>query len=492
MKSYTLKRKKKSGESNYENGLLWMLFIGFLVTVVIFSIGNLYNHPSADDYTFAVQMKKIIMQDGSFVDMVRQLTNGMSDIYLNWQGTYFGNLLLLLNPMIYSMGYYKVAGVVFQIGLYISVFIFIWTFFKKILKLSLKSVVIIYFTYFIITLNYIPEIGDWYYWYTGLVAYATPFSLMLLMFSVILNVLKSDKNKGKLTVLLCLIGILVAGTQVITSLVTWFALLMVLIVVIYNKSSNIKFVASSFSIYTIAFIISVIAPGNFTRASSYEQIGAIKSILLSFVNATNITMEFFRTTPILFITFLLVPIFIFGINKLNFTFRYPVLVIFVLVIWYVSNFTPSIFATGTLDMDGRVTDILFFTFILVWLIGVFYTVGWFVKKDILKIKSDVIIAVSIVLVITMGLIQLRNNSIKDVNSIKITREIVNGNLKNYDNQMKTLYLQIDSNESGEVGVDAITVAPVIFHSFFISPDKEHWVNQGLADYFGKKNIWANQ
>lgn len=305
-------------------------YFALILSVAPFFILCLYNLSSIhDDYLNA----NYIIKSGS----IEYVKNN----YLHWTGRYTELLIKsILNPLTYEkpdlIAHIFPVILILLIGLAIY-FIFIQAV-EKYEAIQLSAIVLIIF---ICTLT---DIGSFIYWSGGYTAYSIGviFSMIFFVF-----LYKMKKNATILNFFICCIfAVLSIGCyEVILVIIVWVTLTNIVYSRINNK--GLKYASALFLVSLLSALFSILAPGNFARASGIGDEAAAMSVgriimstckSLLFATASFIS---WMNNLVLMIGVLLVFQILIKSNKINFD-KFNIHPVIVLV-WAVIGFSISIF-----------------------------------------------------------------------------------------------------------------------------------------------------
>lgn len=423
-----------------------ILFIG----LVYISFFNVYQ---TDDYIFSYSTKKL----GLFQNII--------DFYLNWGGRYFGYSFNMLNPVesdkagilpkVYSL--FLLASFIGVVALNFS------HFFKYSLLKSLQKSFLFFFFYTLVLVS-LPE---HYFWITGANIYFLPVIIGGLLL-YLLGKFQESGNKG-LFYFICFIVFLLMGSNEIMALI-----LLGLLILFYlsNKTKESKVLML---IATVFLLVSFLAPGNFKRLSSNDDVFYIKWFKRIGVFGAN-------TVYILIKTSLVIPLFVKVFEKDLRIITTKIELKTAILIWLVS-FLPLIFLGYIFNMIGR----QFENIIVFYLIT--SSVLWFCLFE--RIKKYWWISVVIILLPSTNLFPEKYANFNlDYNLNSFIKEIYQTDLKAYNREVNARIETIQKSDKDSVVVTKIKNIPTIlyFDEMASVKEDENYVNDELQKYFHKKYI----
>jgi hypothetical protein len=158
----------------------------------------------------------------------------------------------------------------------------------------------------------------------------------------------------------------------------------------------------------------------------------------------------------------------------------PFLPFLIGIIGIAALFFPGVYTIG-IAPPVRTVNVIYFFFLIIWLFGIVNMMLYFkAKKLVLKVQAKGIHKIFLFVVIIVLLIFPNN-------FITVYKEIFNGNVYRYNNQMQMRYTEIE-NGKDTVNVKALINTPEILFVADMSDDPNHWRNVSQAMYFNKKAI----
>ena len=154
------------------SGLLRTALVVFIVLLCLsllkyFLLAG-HAHPVADDFCYAAKSRGASLWAWSFSE------------WMNWNGRYASNLLMIHGPLTWSTDLlpgYRMVPVL----LILSTFLSFWFFLRRALQhaLSTGQEMLGALAFLLLYLNLMPDLGEGFYWYTGAVTYQLGSILML-------------------------------------------------------------------------------------------------------------------------------------------------------------------------------------------------------------------------------------------------------------------------------------------------------------------------
>lgn len=489
---------------------VYTLIIIFILALVPMYLIGFYNHPSVDDYYYGVKTAQVWTDTGSISSVINTSFDEMMATYNDWQGNFAAIFLMRLQPAIFGEEYYFASSIILITSFVVAMLIFFYNFLRKWFdagkQASIVSALIV--TFCAIQFTFVPS--DSFYWFNGSIYYTFFFSLMLILFTFVTSVIRSEKMWARIIsgIFAIPIAFIIGGGNYATALFTVMVLFTLTVLLIIKKKKSFIPLILITIVAGASLVISMIAPGNAIRQASVGgNSGVIKALLYSFAyggyNIANST-----TAPVIVMWVVLLPLFYRIAVRSNFTFKHPLLVLIFTFGLYCAQGTPLFYAQG-LRMPYRMMNIIYFSYYIFMTFNLVYLAGYIGKKygDALwlckfaKLFEDrkkrfkyIGICVIVFAVSCIGLIKVNENENGGASfssmplSMSATYSLINGDAKQYDKECTERADYLKNCEEMNVVLKPLSVKPpVIFHTD-ITTDVMNWRNAHMAIYYGKQSI----
>jgi len=447
-----------------------IITVSLLLILLKYVFISFFVHPIGDDFTYAFKGKN------------ENMISCLIGEYLTWNGRYFSNVLVLINPISFNnFALYKAIPIVLIILSVFSFYYFIKTFMAGSLsKTELFNISLILSLLFFYQM---PDLSEGIYWYTSAVTYHIA-NIMFLFYACLLYHFFKGKyicNSMFFSFLLLIFLLLINfGFNEIHVLI--FVLMFSTIIIIshinkFNIIRNYSLVLLLISLLLALFVI--VAPGNSLRASNFEN---NFNFFHSLKNSTAQTLRFFlywTNSAVLILLSIFYIEFHKKVVKSNTLFAKsfyltPLWSGLLLIIVIMSGSFPAYWATG-IQGQLRTMNVSYFLFILLWFINLSVWINTFDKKHNLKINIPPIISMIFMIFIFLSLVFTKNGS-------KVVSDIYRKKLYSFDKQMKERYLLINS-EQDTIYFKPIIDPPESIFVYDITDEPEHWKNASYSIFF---------
>lgn len=461
----------------YAVAVLLLLLLPFLYI-------SQYAHPIADDFTYAVKGRTYGVLDN------------LAGEYLNWNGRYFSNLLVILNPLnSFGISGYQIIPVMMIVFLFLSFLWFIRVSLRELFSRNEKIAISLLMT--LIYLNGMPDLAEGIYWYTGAVTYMTGNIGVLLFVGLLIKLIRLNyflKNRVVHIAALILLQFLITGLNEIHMISLWILLgLFMYIHLIDKKRHNRTFLL--LLILSVGFsMLVILSPGNEVRAGHFTGNHRLfYSFYMSLAQTGRFFIEWCFSLPLIFASILFYYLNRSLISKSAiFTASCHLkpwqssLILFLVIF---TGAFPAYWGTGILGQH-RTMNVSYLLFLVIWFININVWINWFKTKQwqVIRIVQQFLSPVvkmscSVSFIAALGLfLSLALTG----NSYSVSSDLLSGRAKDFDRQMLGRYEALKSVQ------DTIYMAPVADppKSIFvmdISETPSDWVNQGYLLYFDCKD-----
>ena len=474
-----------------ENKLLVTTAVVAFLLLIPLLLLTLYASPAGDDFQHSQMMRSLLPSGYNLFQYSVIALKYSFSIYRDMQGAFTINLLIALNPLVYSLHSMPIVYILGFLFFIYANFSFSNALSKKILKGDIKTSLLITSVISIATLQFLP-LSESFYWYAGYVGYILPYALALLFISNLIWIYNS-----KVLFLRSCVGVVLAfilgGTNFALCLFLLALGVSVAAVSLLRRDKELLAVISMNLALLVGFIINVMAPGNSTRMNwGFIKVSPVKAIIMSFWGSALSVGHVLSYTFIIFFTIiLLIPVFKL-IKNTSTSFRYPGLFSLISFCAISTLFTPAFYTGIGEAMPTRYSNMT--TMIIVWalFINAFYWAGWALRNQKIEVES---LQKNVLLLALMAIISLQvpllGGNIDNFTSVKASREIVTEIVGNYRKEVNLMY----SNFQNSVGKDVvfqIKTKPNSINPINIAADKAFWGNTAIAKYFGLKSIRSGE
>lgn len=454
-----------------------------LLAAVMIGAGR-YAVPCADDFNYSARAHRAWVESGSVFAAVRAAAGTVGDMYRGWQGTFSAAFLMALQPAVFGEGLYVLTPVLMLTALLSGIFCLCLALLGGLFGAKKHLAVLSAACVGILCTQLVPSPVQSFYWYNGSVYYTFFYGVFLLSIALALGLAKRGGIWRML--LLCALCVFLGGGNYVTALSS--AILAVggiaLLALLKNRGWRRLLLPTAFLL--AAFALSAFAPGNAVRqAQMTDTPGPLEAVLLSFRMGAVYSLRWF-SVPLLGVLLFLAPAFFREGKSLGFRFRCPALVSLFSYCLLSAMFCPPLYAMGDVG-DKRLVNILYFAYVLLWVLNLFYWMGWLArrKRSPLRVPQGKALAAGVVLLLLGFGAGLFLNSYSSLMALGLLRS--GEGQAYYDCAQRRLELLQDPSIS-RVELEPYPVKPYLLFFDDITGDPEDWRNLSLSEYYGKESV----
>jgi len=356
-----------------------------------------------------------------------------------------------------------------------------------------------------VMIQFVPDLSEAFFWFNGGVAYTLMWSVMILRMGVWVRFAHAERWVSRLGygLALMLLTIVVGGAKYSTVL---FALLAEALIAAwaYWKKRPYRFAAVlSLALLAACFAFSAMAPGNQVRAATLMGgVSAPVAILQSFYFGFALMGSWF-SLPLLVVWALVAWQLSEALHGCAFKFNHPLWITVLSVCLFCAQLAPTIY-TGNYLGDGRTINTYFYTFVLMSCALVLYWMGWLArqkdyrtayaaigtsKKDGLRIGA---FAVAVVLLV-IGCLSYRadqnaEQGLQNMASLSALRSLLNGDAQAYDEAMDRRDAALNDPAQPEVVLEPVESIPEAFMGDALESDNLEYVLNLYTEYYEKQRV----
>lgn len=454
-------------ESTKNSNFSLIAIIILLVILFPYLYISQYCNPVTDDLTYALKGKNPDFWNTYFGE------------YKNWNGRYFSNLLVLINP---------IASDNFTLYKFIPVFLILFTFvslFYLISQLTLRALdfsikMLISLVLLLIYLQTMPIISEGIYWYTGAVTYQVGIISTVFLLGMLVQFYNGKyvlKNKFVHCLLIIFLLFITAGSNEVNMAISIFMLLIIGIKTYSNKKYRYTFLIFLFGSIIFGCLV-YFAPGNLNRGDNFEE---KHQFFHSLFYSGAQTIRFF-TIWLSGGTLLLTSLLYFPICKKlsaeitlfkNSFYISPLIALLLsLSVIFIGAFLPY-WSTGNLGQHRTMNVSLFF-FILSWFVFLtsLYNSNYLKWENLhQKLKFTLFSVLCLTLFFTN-------------NGWNVLNDLYSENAKSYHEQMNERFDKIQ-NMNEDLYLPMIKNPPKTLFVLDLTDDPNHWQNRSYTVFFEK-------
>lgn len=525
-------KEQKKFKLTYKTSYYFVLAVVLISFVPLLFISK-YNHMSADDYSYGLNTHKVWQETGNIIKTVKTAGITVTEYYDSWQGTFTSIFLMALQPGVFGEQYYPI-GAVALICLYaVSFYIFGHVMLTRLFHADKYQAGIVTLIMLCLCTQWMQAPVQAFYFYNAGVHYIFMFAMMLLALSLQIILVTSTKKQVFSTVAGAVLAFIVGGGNYITAFLYLLLTISILFVSIlsipcirkkilgketkgeYNiyrkqqltelkckpdknrKKTNISLQLVSIFAFLCSFFISVMAPGNSVRGDKFEDITPIGAIRLAFkhsIEGCNIWM----TLSIVCVFIFLIPLVVDIVQKTDFSFPMPGLVVVYAYCLFAAMYAPTCYALG-FPGAGRCRNIYRMVYYIMLLFDMIYVLGYANHKlksaglgrTLTKVgeyfvkriwKPFGIITVGFFLFIVL------NDDWNSYASLSAVKSVWEKEAQLYHVQSLEREELLRRATENIVEVPGTSTQPKLLFFDDITTDSSDWRNKYMAKWYGKKKV----
>ncbi len=482
--------------------LFWrnFLLISFIISLIPILIIAKYNHSCADDFSFGIGVHRAWAQTHSLLEVLKAIGNTVHVIGQTWQGTYSAIALFTIQPAVWGEQYYFLTTYIIIAFLFWGIFSFFRSWIgrttggKPIADIVSCCVLILF-------LQLVPTPVESLFWWNGASFYVIWGALMLVQISRFLTVSREKKCSILQCAVMSVLGILLAGSNYITALLTVEMSVIFLANCIYSRK-NWRQAAVVLLVTLVGFIISVSAPGNAVRQQQYATMNPILAIVESFLYAYRWAITWTPDTLIL-VLLLCLPFAIGTQIKANEKVpQIPLWIKLVLLIGlFASTFTPTLYSGNGIGPE-RAQNLRFLLWVILCFASEFivaeHAVGWIRKNGHSSVLEDVrawfspkkailLFGVFSIAMLLSGMRAYYFNQFDCFTSVSAVHSLLKGDAKEYD-RIADERMQLLLGDEANVALPPFTKKPHVLFFNDVTADPRDLSNIAIADFYGKESV----
>lgn len=491
--------KLKSEETQVK--LLFAAAVCVLIAVLVplFWIAH-YNFKSVDDFTFSQNAEAVWEESHSVINVLVEQLSYVKKTYYTWQGTFFSNWFSTSMMGIFSKNHYYV-GTYLSLGSFVlAEAVLFMLIFLKVLRTDIYRAGIVTACCLSFQVLFTAVPSEAYFWFCGAVVYTFIHALGLLLVAALIAFHYAEKvwKTVLLEILIVFLTIAVGGSNYITGLTMLTVYGLAVIWVFYKKHVRRWTYLGNAVLFTIAFLANMLAPGNRIRqtASGVAHMSAVEAILRSLKEAAVYVISY-AAFPCLLLGVMFLPLFVHMVKKTKYRYPLPLLISTVSFGVFAAQFTPTLYALGILGA-GRVMNLYRLNYYIFLFGNELYWTGWFVRRREERYetveKPDAKPRASLLLpawclggaILCLSLVYWGGDKLTSVSAVLSLRT---GQAQQYYQEYQERLKILEDPAVQEAYLEPYTYRPYLLFFGDIQPDSQDWVNQSMADYFGKEAIY---
>lgn len=487
-------KKLKQEENQVKILFAGTILVLLCVVLPLFLIAR-YNFQSVDDIGYAVSAENVWQETHSVWRVFARQAAYAKEYWEIWQGTFAAewfttSMMGIFIKDAYYMGTYLSLG-----GFVLSELLLFMVLLKKVLGADTFRAGITAISVLCLQILLVPVPAEAYFWFCGAVLYTVSYNEAILLCTLLVLLYQ---NRGKvwqkclLMAGICLLSLLVAGGTYVTLMGMLLVYFFLVVLYWYRKNPNRWLATAGLLLYLAVAGLNVLAPGNQKRLTSAgaEQMSAIGAILRSLWEAA---LYIAKNTmlPSVILALLFVPLFLKIVKKKNYQYPLPLLVTLISFGVFAAQFTPNLYTLG-ITGAGRIQNVYRWTF-YIWLYGnELYWIGWLVrKKKVYESNTNTTAGYLLpgwVLGAVLLALALYVWGGDTLSSVSAAYSLHRGEAQSYYAEYQERLAVLEDETVTDAVFKPYTFIPYVLYFGDITDKPEDWVNQSVANYYGKNSV----
>lgn len=475
---------------------LWTIILVTVLSVLPLAVLSAYDHPSSDDYGYAVATYHDWQENGSVLSLIKTAAETSAEYWHTWQGLYTSAFLLALQPAIFGEGCYAITGILMLSVIFLGNILFSVYMIRHVLEGSRLAGAALGCTLSFLMIQWMPSYVEGLYWYNGAVNYVFFFALLEILVCITVSAGRTDQLKKKMFRVAggCVAGFLLAGGNHVTAFLgILYLVLICLLGFALEKAKGYRWNALVFFVTAGGFLFNVTSPGTAERQGHFEdRYTAFQSVKASLLAGLDYINSWIGIALIVCIVILL-PVIYDTVRRYRkasgYRFPCPFLVLLFSVGGVCAMFCPPLYAMGNFGA-GRLLNVVYFAFTLLAFVNVFYLCGWLQEKLVPVDRSGEEIGLSKSWVCTacclfVGLLLTSGNEAGAFYSVGL---LASGEAKIYSDEANER-AEILQNSAGEdVVVAPYSELPPLLYLEDITDNKKDWRNRNVKNFYDLSSV----
>ena len=470
---------------------LWCVIIFALITILPLFVISLYNHPSADDFAYAVETHMVWKSTRNIFLVIKEAVMTSISYWNRWQGLYTSAFLLALEPGIFGEQYYRITGFLTIGTILIGNLIFCLYVLNKRLGAAKLTATAFGMVITFLMLHWMPSTVEGLYWYNGAMNYTFCYGILLVLFCIVLSLCQEQSKSG--LILKCISGIILAcalsGGNHVTAFAGLLAVAGILGFCLILKKKNYALRVGIVLLFeTAGFLLNILSPGTKVRSNAFEESQGVFWTIWNSVRYLLDRMDGWVGLALIVCMILMLPFIFQCVRRIRkdkkFDFRYPLLVFIASVGFLAAMCCPSYYAMGAIGA-GRLVNVIYFAFVLLAFLNTFYVCGWLDEKfDFGEFQWKMPWTLT-VLVLSFGMIV---GCYGNAAGYIAWNSVSSGEALAYSLEADARYNLYINSEGQDVEVEAFSFYPQLLYYEDITEDAEDWRNQQVREYFELNSV----
>lgn len=452
-------------------------------------LGSFYALPSADDFSNANDVYNFLQNHNSFIAACKMTWS----TYLTWQGTFTGCFFIYFFRPFEMMGLiglrlFLCLNVVLLLG---SILWFGHHLTKNLFGLKNRNCLLLFELVLVFVSFMVCRGGqEIFYWYTGACVYTMPISLTFCCFAFYLRFLWEKKSRINMIVL-CILAFMTSGGVLQTTAILCYGMLTAWGCYFYTHKNRDGILAGvPFMAALAGALINALAPGNFVRHSNIEEgIHIFRAIKNVFLLTVSWVKGILMWDLWLYLMILCVMLGLYMVKKHVTRDRkhYPIAFFVIFFVGMMISLFPVCLGYGGDSLAPRNVYICDLYLGVGGAVCALEFGGWLgQEKGYLISKEGFFLTFICVMLIFFKTGEY--GKLFEEAAGKTFYQLRSGEIKSCSEEWLIILDEIENSEEQNVVVQVPEIPGTILKTPGLSEDENWWVNQAVAQYYGKDTV----
>ena len=473
-------------EEKYIFCALLILFIALLIPMLLIAR---YDVPCVDDYGYGTLTHHAWIQSHSLWQTFRAAAERVKRSYSSWQGTFAAIFLFTLQPAVFGEQWYFLTPIIVLSAFCGGVICLCRQVLRNAAGASRYQTGIVTLTLLILCTQLLPSASEGFYWFNGSIYYTFFFGLSLILYAGLLAEPAASRGRavGRMAGLSAL-SFIIGGGNLVTGLITAiFYGCLLLFRIVRRDRRALLYLLLPFAFFAAGFLINVLAPGNAVRMAELDTHPTMPETVLLSLRVAGAYIRSWLHFPLICFMLFLVPFLYKMVAASNLTFRWPGIVLVFSYGLIAASFCPPLYSIDY--MPSRLTDVIFYSFVLLTAFDLFYCLGWLHHRlwSSVPLKP----AYSIPFVAVAAAVLVAGTAYFQgarFTSARAAVQLMNGDAAAYYATAQERLAILRDESVTDAVLPAYPVRPVVLYFDDITRDPSNYRNTSMQKYYDKASV----
>lgn len=462
--------------------LLLVLFLSLIPPL----LAGRYARASADDYSYGYHTHAAVQQGSGLFSAVWRT---VSTDYKTWQGSFSAMALMTLTPCIFSEQAYWVTAVVMLGSVLLGTFLLLRTLIVKCAGGGWQDWICVCAPMLLVSLQLLPSPHNSFYWWNGAVYYTFTYGVSLIYLERFVSLLWRGRGSWQILLPGCLLGLFVGGSNYVSGLLCLMIGCVLLLFALIRRRAPLPAAVLLLSL-ALPFAVNMAAPGNQVRQDGLTAMGPVDAILAAVTRGLGDAI-IWPNWPNLLLCLALLPLLYRLAGRVSFSFPLPAAFAVLSFLLFAAQNTPHFYAASTAG-PLRLRNIIYLSYYWLLLANEWYLLGWLRRRVVPKLRPAAVqyrrarpfwygalALLALFCLFRYGPASFTGEAI---------HELADGSAQRFAQACDSRLTALQDPEQGNPRFASIAAKPVLLYHSDLSADPSVWVNQAVANFYGKETV----